>query len=191
MRWLVRWLTNMVIVLLFLAAVIFVFLPAVFASRLAIVYSGSMAPVMPAGAVALMRPVDPAEIKVGDIIAFSPPRKQSGTAVSHRVIEVVNEPVLAFRTKGDANEDPDLDIVPATNVQAQVAFNVPRLGYFLSSIRRYTRGRLGFGLFVAGPTLLLIGSAIRDISLALSPARRRAGVRQKLLARRKRRRHRW
>ena len=191
MRRLVRWLSHIIVGLLVLMAVLFVLLPAVFASSLAVVYSGSMEPAMPMGALAWMEPVDPAEIKVGDIIAFDPTWDESDVLLSHRVIEVVKEPTLGFRTKGDANEDPDWDVAPADSVVARVAFNMPDMGYVLGRIGKYTTGRLGFGLFIAMPTVLLIGTAMRDMNLTLSPRKRRARQRKKLMERRKRRRSRW
>ena len=191
MRRLIKWLTYIFLVLLVVMAVVFVVLPAVYASSLAVVYSGSMGPVMSVGAVAWMEPVDPAEIKVGDIIAFNPPWDEPDVTVSHRVIEVMEEPALAFQTKGDANENPDFDIVPAESVIARVDFNIPNLGYVLARVGKYTKGRLGFGLFIALPTVLIIGTAVRDMNSALSPGKRRATVRKKLLERRKKRRSRW
>jgi len=190
MRRLVKWLTNIVLGLLVLMAVLLVLLPAVFSSSLAVVYSGSMKPAMPVGAVAWMAPVDPAEIEVGDIIAFNPPL-QPDVIVSHRVIEVVEEPTLGFRTKGDANEDPDFDIMPADSIVARVTFSMPNIGRVLLYIGHYTKGRLGFGLFIGLPTFLLIGSAMRDMNFVLSPAKKRARQRKKLMERRRKRRSHW
>jgi signal peptidase len=184
MKRILKWLITIMLGLLVLVAVLLVVLPAIYASSLAVVYSGSMEPVMPVGALAWMDPVDPSEIKVGDIIAFNPPWDPEVT-VSHRVIEVLEEPTLSFRTKGDANEDPDFDIVPADNVLGCITFNAPNLGYILNEIGRYTKSQLGFSLFVAVPTLLLIGSAVRDMRLALNPRKRRKRQRQKILERRK------
>jgi len=185
MRYLISRLKYIALVLLVLAAVFLVLLPAVFSSRLAVVYSGSMKPEMPVGAVAWMAPVDPAEIEVGDIIAFNPP-SQPDVTVSHRVIEVIKGETLAFSTKGDANEDPDWDIVPADHVLAKVTFSMPNLGRVLLYIGQYTKGRIGFVLFIAVPTVLLIGSAMRDMNFMLSPAKRRARQLKKMMERRKR-----
>ena len=187
---LAKWLINIILGLLVLLAVLFVLLPAVLASSLAIVYSASMAPAMPMGAVAWMEPVDPAQIKVGDIIAFNPVHDPDVT-VSHRVVEVLDSETLIFRTKGDANEDPDSWEVPADSVLAKVIFNISHLGYVLAYIGQYTRSRLGFALFIAVPTVLLIGSATRDMNFMLSPGKRRERQRKKLMERRKKRRFRW
>lgn len=191
MRRLAHWLTNIILVLLVLATVLFVLLPAIFASSLAVVYSGSMAPAMPMGAIAWLQPVDPAEIEVGDIIAFDPPWDDYDVTISHRVIEVVDGETLGFVTKGDANEDPDPDIAPADSVLGKVPFNIPNLGYVLAYIARYSRSQLGFALFIGLPTVLLIGSATRDMNFMLSPGKRRARQRKKIMERRKKRRFRW
>jgi signal peptidase I len=71
--------------------------------RLVTVLSGSMAPGMPVGSVAVLVPEDPAAVRVGDVITFQAPMPDDRT-VTHRVVEIVeggHHPVL--RTKGDAN----------------------------------------------------------------------------------------
>lgn len=187
MRRLVNWLTIILSGILFVAVIITMVLPAVFSARLAVVYSASMAPEMPMGALAWMESVDPAEIKVGDIIAFNPPRHEPDVIVSHRVVEVLSDGAsLEFRTKGDANENPDFDVIPASNVMAKVTYNIPKAGYALARIRQYTRGQLGFVLFIGLPTIWLIGNATRDMNLALNPRKKRLA---KLKERRERRRH--
>ena len=191
MRRLANWLTNMILGLLLLLAVALVLLPAVFSSSLAVVYSGSMDPAMPVGAVAYMEPVDPAEIQVGDIIAFTQPEITSNITVSHRVTEIVDSDNLSFQTKGDANEDPDWFILPAENVLAKVSFSIPHLGRVLLNIKPYTKSRLGFGLFIGLPTFLLIGSAIRDMNAALNLRKQRELQRKKMMERRKKRSIHW
>ena len=186
MRRLAKWLTNIILVLLFIAALIFLLVPAVFASNLAVVYSGSMAPEMPTGALAVVEPVDPADIEVGDIIAFDPPWDDDDVTVSHRVIEIVEGETLGFVTKGDANEDPDFDLVPATSVTGKIILSAPNLGYILARVSDYTHGQLGFVLFVCVPTVLLIGSAVRDMNFMVNPRKRRERLRKKMMERRKR-----
>ena len=185
MRRLVKWLTNILLGVLVLLVVIFVVMPAVLASSLAVVYSGSMEPAMPRGALAWMEPVDPADIRVGDIIAFDPIWDDDDVTISHRVIEIVQSDNLSFHTKGDANEDADVDSVPAGNVLARISFNVPRGGYVLNYVGQYTKSRLGFGLFIALPTVLLIGSAARDLNFAINPKKKREIRRKKSIERRR------
>ncbi|MFC1983930.1 signal peptidase I [Chloroflexota bacterium] len=188
MRYLISWLKYTALVLLVLLTLFLVALPAVFSSSLAVVYSGSMAPEMPVGALAWMGPVDPTTIEVGDIIAFNPPSSEPDIIVSHRVVEVINGETLAFSTKGDANEEPDWEVIPAENVVARVSFNLPSMGRLLLSIEKYTKGKIGFALFIALPTVLLIGSAMRDMNFMLSPSKRRARLLNKMMERQKKRR---
>ena len=189
MRYLINWFKYAALVTLVLLTVFLVALPAVFSSSLAVVYSGSMAPDMPVGSLAWMGPVDPTTIEVGDIIAFNPPSSEPDIIVSHRVIEVINGETLAFITKGDANEEPDWETIPADNVLGRVSFNLPNMGRLLLYVGKYTRGRTGFVLFIAVPTLLLIGSAMRDINVMLNPRKVRVRQRKKILERRRKRRY--
>ena len=187
MRRLVHWLTIIALGILFVAVIITMVLPTVLSAKLAVVYSASMAPAMPIGALAWMESVDPAEIEVGDIIAFNPPWDEPDVTVSHRVVEVLSDSAsLEFRTKGDANKNPDLDVIPASNVLGRVNFNIPYMGYGLARTGDYTRSRLGFVLLVCLPTLSLIGIAVRDINVMLNPRKKRLA---KLKERRERRRH--
>jgi len=188
MRYLISWFKYAALVTLVLLTVFLVALPAVFSSSLAVVYSGSMTPEMPVGSLAWMGPVDPPTIEVGDIIAFNPPSSEPDIIVSHRVIEVINDETLAFITKGDANEEPDWETIPAENVLGRVSFNLPNVGRFLLGIEKYTKGRIGFALFIALPTVLLIGSAVRDMNFVLSPTKRRARRLNKMMERQRKRR---
>lgn len=106
MKRLIKWVTNIVLVLVVLIAILGLLLPAIFSSRLVIVYSGSMEPALPVGSLVVMSPVEPTSIMVGDIIAFNPPANPD-VIICHRVIEVTDGESPAFCTKGDANEVPD------------------------------------------------------------------------------------
>ncbi len=183
-----KWAGNIILGMVLGLVLFGVLLPSVFSGSLAIVRSASMGPAMPVGALAVMLPIAPEEVKVSDIIVFKPPRHPTimnpDVTVSHRVIEVQADGELYFVTKGDAVEDPDLFPIPAANVQGKVVFNVPRLGYVVRSIIGYVRTWLGFVLLVCIPTVVLIGSAIRDVN-------RSRNVRLRRLNRRLERQRRW
>lgn len=178
MRRLAKWLANIMLGLLVLLVVLFVLLPAVFASSLAVVYSGSMAPAMPVGALAVMERVDPAKIKVGDIIAFRP-RWDPDVTVSHRVVEVRANGDLYFLTKGDATEEYDPFLIPPERVQGKVIFNIPYLGYAANSMLDFVKTRLGLVFFICVPSLIIFGITIRDVSRYRSLRGRRLKNRQK------------
>lgn len=179
-----KWLSYTILGLAVLFFVFALLMPTVFSGSLAIVRSSSMQPAMPAGALALMVPVAPEEVRVGDIIAFTPPWDPEVT-VSHRVVEVINDGGLFFHTKGDALEGPDPWIMPAEYVTGRVVFNVPYLGFAVNDASNYVRTWWGLAFLVVLPSMLLIGSTIRDVSRS---ADRRQKRMQLWLKRRQRRR---
>ncbi|MEX2081236.1 MAG: signal peptidase I [Dehalococcoidia bacterium] len=138
-------------VLWLLAAALFVFLPPVGHLDGVVVTGGSMSPAVPSGSVAVLRSVDPSQVKPGDIVTFS---TGNGIRVTHRVVsisETANGPMMV--THGDANTRPDTNLTPVANVQGRVVLSVALAGYlaiFISS-----PGFLAFGaglglLFFAG-----------------------------------------
>lgn len=163
MKRLGKWLSYAILGLAVLFFAIVLLMPTVFSGTLAIVRSSSMEPAMPAGAIALMLPVDPEKVKVGDIIAFDPPWDPDVT-VSHRVIDIHRDGQLLFDTKGDATEDTDPYYVPDQSVHGKVIFNVPYLGFATNYMTEYVRTWWGLIVFVALPSMLLVGSIIRDTS---------------------------
>jgi len=161
-------------------AILLVFIGIVIAPRfgwhLDILYGGSMEPAMKVGCLAVVQPVDPQDVSIGDIIAYVPPPDNS-VQTTHRVIGVVQDQnSLVFQTKGDANEEPDTYTVPAENVRGMVWFSVPYAGYFMD----YIRTPLGFGLVVGIPAGLIIGNELRNILLAFRDLRRKGRVKRVL-----------
>jgi signal peptidase len=127
------------------------------------VLSGSMDPAVPAGAVIAVKPVNPAEVKPGDIITF----RAGGRLVTHRVFEVTGDAASrSFVTKGDGNEDPDPTPVPASAVTGRVVFDVPLLGRLLAALRTPA----GFLLLVVLPGLAFLSSEVNRIRRALAAA---------------------
>lgn len=128
------------------------------------------------GSLAISFPVAPEEIKVGDVIAFS---HGPDTNVSHRVVEILDDDGLAFRTKGDANEEVDPIDTRAANVHGKVVFTIPNVGYIVGYMLDYVTNWLGLILLVCVPAVVLIGSTTRDVSRARSVRGRRLRIRQK------------
>jgi len=180
-----KWAGNIILGLVVCFALFAVLIPSVFSGSLAIVRSSSMEPAMRAGALAVMLPIDAADVKVGDIIAFDPPWDSgSDVTVSHRVIGVLDNGQLRFDTKGDALEGSDPYYVPAESVQGKVLFSIPYLGYAANSALGYVRTWLGLVTLVCVPLMILIVSAIRDVS-------RSQNVRLQRLNKRLERQRRW
>jgi signal peptidase len=88
--------------------------------RLQPVLTGSMAPRYPTGTLVAVTPVDPATLRVGDVVMFVPPspyRTPTGGPVLHRVVSLGTGPDghLQLRTKGDANAALDPWTIDATH----------------------------------------------------------------------------
>lgn len=133
---------------------------AVGADHSYVVLSSSMSPTLQAGDVIFVTRVDPDDIEEGDIITFEPPSghsEASAERVTHRVVEVARrDGEKLFRTKGDANEVPDQELVPASNVIGVVRFSVPLIGYIIS----FGGSSTGVMLLVVIPATLLIVTEI-------------------------------
>lgn len=78
-----------------------------------ILEGSSMTPVLKYGDVALIKR-GTEDIRVGDIISFN--TELISKTVLHRVIDIQEDPILTFKTKGDANERPDERRVRADQV---------------------------------------------------------------------------
>ncbi|MCK5644158.1 MAG: signal peptidase I, partial [Gammaproteobacteria bacterium] len=135
------------------------------------------------GSLAAMSPVNPADIKVGDIISFNPPWDED-VIVSHRVVQVLDN---GFVTKGDAVEDSDPFVIPKGNVIGRVSWNIPYVGYALNDVRRFASSIWGFCLVIVLPAMVVLGSALRDANFMYNPGKRRARLLKKRAERLKKR----
>jgi len=160
-----RWFINLLLLVVVLFLMLVIAAPMVFSNRVAVVLTGSMGESMPPGSLAVSAAVTPEEVVVGDIITFVPSWDPEVT-VSHRVIEVVTgdggQP--AFRTQGDANENPDNWVMPAENVTGKVVFHVPYLGNVARSALDYVRSVWGLILLVVIPSVLIVISTMLDMT---------------------------
>ncbi|MCW2787222.1 MAG: signal peptidase [Marmoricola sp.] len=88
--------------------------------------SGSMAPTIRTGALAVTRNVPAAGLEVGDIVSV---RTASGSRVTHRIVQVTHTPGSAtLELRGDANHAPDAAPYVVSHAD-RVLFSVPWLGY--------------------------------------------------------------
>jgi len=119
-----------------------------------VVLSDSMLGEFETGDLIVCKAVDPASVKVGDVISFYDPDSEGRKIVSHRVVEIASNTSLdkAFITKGDGNNASDLSPVPFENLAGQYWFKIAGLGYVVMFLQT-TKGLL---LCVFLPTLLLL-----------------------------------
>lgn len=132
------------------------------------VLTGSMLPTIPVGSVAMVRPVDPNTLQVGDIATY----QKAGTDafVTHRIVDVdIEGDHRTFTFKGDNNDTEDIEPVTAESIRGEVWFHIPYLG----SIRDALNGKAGLSLL---GMLVLGGYAISQVWGALQDRRRRSGA---------------
>ncbi|MGQ7294959.1 signal peptidase I [Quadrisphaera sp. KR29] len=136
------------------------------------VLSGSMTPYAAVGALVVTAPVAPADLAVGDVVAFAPPAlyARGRHPVLHRVtsLEQVGGS-LAMTTRGDANPEADPWRIDLTGAQVSRALVVlPRAGWLLMG------GPLPAVALLLGATALVHGAAaVRRRRCPCTPAGRR------------------
>ena len=157
LRKIIKEVVSIVIVIALLApALIYVAPFLVGGSFSSVVMSGSMEPAIPVGSIVIVKRVDAEDVKVGDVIAFQ--RGESKTI--HRVVEkAFEDDSFHFKTKGDANEDPDPWIVRPEQVRGGLLLTIPYYGYLI----HFAGTPVGFVLMVITPAVLLIASEVRKM----------------------------
>ncbi len=112
------------------------------------VMSGSMSPTIRTGDLIIdqtLTSAQAAELHKGQIITFQAAANSStgGLVITHRIYAVVHEesatgaPVVAYRTKGDANNSPDVSTVPSSAVLGlYTGTRVPFGAYVLSTLHQ-------------------------------------------------------
>lgn len=124
-----------------------------------VVRSGSMEPAIQVGSVVIIQPVKPSHVEKDDIITFEDEEvsEEEGSEhtnrVTHRVVKIrKNSEKLEFKTKGEANEDPDPGWVKEDQLVGKVMFSVPKLGYVLN----WTGSKYGYFLLFLIPAALIV-----------------------------------
>ena len=123
-----------------------------------VVKSGSMEPAVHVGSVCFVdKNAKYEDMKVNDIIAFQPSNDMFAT---HRIVEITDE---GFKTKGDANEEPDNSLVKKDTFIGKNIFSIPNAGFLVASLQT-TRGKIILGtiilvIFLAG---ILIGEPAKN-----------------------------
>jgi len=121
-----------------------------FGVRLLVFESGSMAPTVETGGLAMTRTVAAEELSVGDIVSVTP---QPGQRVTHRVAGIDRaEGSTLLTLKGDANQTADPELYPVTEAD-RVLVHVNHLGFVVDALASPYAVFLA-GAFVAGVLVL-------------------------------------
>jgi len=121
------------------------------------IVTGSMEPEIPVGSVIYVSPVPAEEVGEGEIIAFW----REDAVVAHRVLEnnIIEGQLV---TKGDANEQKDIDPVAYREMIGRVERHFPYLGAMLVLFST-TVGKIYVICFAAcGAMLNILGGRIRQ-----------------------------
>ncbi|MFY9801295.1 MAG: signal peptidase I [Methanoregula sp.] len=147
-----------ILLLLFIiSGSLFTIISPFFGWRGEVVISGSMEPAIQTGSVVIVHPIVPDTIQKGDIIMYYSPDRTS--LITHRVVDVKSEPTLRFITRGDANNNSDINPVVPGQIVGIVAFTIPYLGL----LTQFIKTPLGFTLFFLVPAVILIGREVLDL----------------------------
>ena len=99
------------------------------------VMTPSMRSSIPPGSFIVTKKTEASELQIGDVITFF----ASGIdeTVTHRIVEVIPDSELQFRTKGDDNHEPDSEPVPGSRVIGKVVFHVKYLGSVMLLLKQH------------------------------------------------------
>lgn len=166
-RKIVRWICNILTALLLVMAIFSMVtvisakkdpnkIPSIFGLKPMSVLTGSMTPALKPGDMIFAKETAPEDIKVGDIITF----KKGAILITHRVESIEeNSGEIAFKTKGDANNVSDKDLVYEDMIIGTFAFKIPYGGY----ISNFAKSPIGFVLLIIIPASLLLYDEIIEL----------------------------
>jgi signal peptidase len=141
------------IILFFILTVI----PGYGGFKVLIVRSGSMQPAIKTGDIVVIQ--KKGNYAVGDIISFNNGYKEE-MSVTHRIVGLKNNNGQAgYETKGDANNKPDGNFVPFSNVLGRSVFRVPYLGYAVEAAKQ----PMGFIFIIILPALYVVYDEVKNI----------------------------
>lgn len=167
------------LLLTLLVAALAVIAPLLSGARPMTVLTGSMEPKLPVGTLIVVRPTDPDELRVGDVITYQL-RSGEPEVVTHRIVAITTDgEERTFATRGDANPSPDAAPVREVQIRGRLWYAIPYLGYVNTIIngelRPWVIGIVAAALFVYAAWMIVSGVRDRRTRAAgdpLSPDRR-------------------
>ena len=107
-----------------LGLVVWTQLPALVGWQSTVVMSGSMSPHLRTGDIAVVRPIDPTSVRVGQVLLVQDPDDPSRLRL-HRLVTVEDG---GLRLQGDANPTPDSSLVDPQDLRGIGVLRVPGVG---------------------------------------------------------------
>lgn len=127
----------MICILAFLLMVVYI--PKFLGYKTFYITNGSMSPTITKGSMVLEKSVDFEGISEGDVLTFK--NDSESEHFTHRVISIDTANKM-FKTKGDANEEPDPSDTSYYFAVGKVDFAIPFVGYVLQFLSS-TVGKIG------------------------------------------------
>lgn len=120
-----------------------------------IVLTGSMEPKIHSGDLIFSKQIDPADVKVDDVISFYDPDGNGISVLTHRVIEIITDAdgKRSFRTRGDDNNTADRLAVSQDKLIGIYRFRIPGFG----NVAMFMQTTAGLIVCVVVPLVLLVG----------------------------------
>ncbi|KQO96667.1 signal peptidase I [Leifsonia sp. Leaf264] len=135
------------------------------------VLTQSMEPTLPPGTLVVVGPVEPADVRVGDVVTYQI-RSGEPEVITHRVIAVTSasDGSYTFTTKGDNNAVEDPPVV-ADQLKGRLWYSIPLVGWVNAAVNGDARSWIVPGLAIA-----LFGyAAFMIVSGVIVSMRRRRG----------------
>lgn len=127
----------------------------VLGTRSMVVLSGSMEPSIPVGSIIFV--AKDIFYQTGEVVSF---KNSQGITVTHRIIDKLAENgAVVFKTKGDANNTQDNELVTSGKIIGKKVFVLPYLG----RITAFLKTPVGFIALVVIPAVIFIIGELLNI----------------------------
>lgn len=125
-----RGLTTGISILVLAVAALVVAVPAAVDGMPLSVLSGSMRPTYEPGDLVVIKPKEPTDIRIGDVITYQVHSGES-ELTTHRVIEKNSstDGSVSFITQGDTDDVPDATPIRDVQIHGTVWYRIPMLGW--------------------------------------------------------------
>lgn len=161
-KFILKLISNLIVIIAVSLAILMVGLKLL-GFQIYTVVSGSMEPTYHVGSLIYVKKVDTNTLKVKDPITF---KLGDNTIATHRIVEIVqdetNPNMYKFRTKGDANEEVDANLVEPEKVLGKAYFTIPYLGYIATYIQSYPGNMVAICTAVALLIIVIIIDMLID-----------------------------
>lgn len=133
-----------------------------FGLKLYVTQSGSMFPAIQEGSLNLNKPSN--NYSVGEIITYKSYEELAEdnplVTITHRIVDIIQDDKgISYRTKGDRNQEPDMNLVSANQIIGKVIFTLPYVGWAIN----FGRTQWGFTALVVIPATIIIYNEILTI----------------------------